>query len=122
MNALTAASGIIIPVQTQKFALDGLQGLNQVYKQVKNSVNQGLSLIGILATMVENTNMSKTTEKKLAERYEEFMFKTVIHKSVNAAYSVQNGASLCMTNGSKLGAEYIRLADEVIERLEWGVV
>lgn len=47
MNALTAADGVVIPVQTQKFALNGLQGLMDVIEQIKGTVNPALEIIGI---------------------------------------------------------------------------
>lgn len=116
MNALTASNGIVIPVQTQKFALNGLQGLTDVVNQIKETVNPGLELIGVLATMVDNTGMSKSTSDELKKRYGTQMFQTDIHRAVEAAYSSETGKSMCLSASSKLGKEYIELAKEVIKR------
>lgn len=70
MNALVASDGFIIPVQTQKFAFDGLVMLENVFGQIKNTVNNKLELIGVLATMYEtNTTASKIVLEKLKQRY-----------------------------------------------------
>ncbi len=116
MNALTASDGIIIPVQTQKFALQGLQGLNNVIAQIKSTVNPGLEVVGVLSTMVDNTTMSKTTSDELSKRFGNKMFDTVIHRAVEAAYSSDSGKSMCLESHSKLGDEYIYLGHEVILR------
>lgn len=117
INALTAADGVIIPVQTQKFALDGLDMLSEIYSQVKNTINNRIDIIGVLATMADNTNISKTVIDKLTERYGKKMFKTCIHKSVEAANSSERMKSLCL-NKTKLGEEYKALAEEVNERVK----
>lgn len=115
INALTAADGVIIPVQTQKFALDGLDMLSEIYDQVKATINPKLDIIGVLATMSDNTNISRTTSDKLAEKYGEKMFRTAIHKSVEAANSSERMKSLCLSK-TKLGEEYKQLALEVAQR------
>ena len=115
MNALTAADGVIIPVQTQKFALNGLQGLTDVIEQVKGMLNPSLEIIGILPTMLDNTNMSRDTMTELTEQYSEHLMNTRISRSVEAAYSAQKCKSLCMDN-TKLGEEYKALASEVLMR------
>jgi chromosome partitioning protein len=114
-NALTASNELLIPVQTQKFALDGMQMLMQIYNDVKNSLNPALKICGVLPTMVENTTMSKSTLVKLQEQYKKDVFNTVIHKSTEAANSSESGKSLCLRN-CKLGDEYKALALEVLER------
>ena len=75
-NALSAADGIIIPVQTQKFALEGLTMLTNIYEQIKDTLNSRLDLIGVLPTMVDNTNISKTILDKLKNMYGNKLFNT----------------------------------------------
>lgn len=116
INALTAADGVIIPVQTQKFALDGLDMLSEIYNQVKATINPKLDIIGVLATMADNTNISKLTAEKLSERYGDKMFSSSIHKSVEAANSSERMRSLCL-NKTKLGDEYKAIALEITERV-----
>ena len=56
INALTAANKLLIPVQTQKFSLDGLQALNALYEQIKTAINPNITILGVLPTMVDRTN------------------------------------------------------------------
>lgn len=114
-NALAAANGLIIPVQVQKFALDGLQSLTDIFEKIKTTINEDLELIGVLPTMVDSTNMSKNTTAALAERYGDKMFKTTISKSVEAANSSEKMIALPLTK-HKLGKEYTELAKEVVAR------
>ncbi len=117
INALTAANGMIIPVQTQKFSMDGLSALNSLYSQVRSTINPALTLIGVLPTMVDNTIVSKSALRMLSEQYDSSnVFRTMIHKSVEAAKSSENGVALCKTKSqakNKLGSEYIELAAEL---------
>ncbi len=115
INALSAADGVIIPVQTQKFACDGLSMLENIYEQVKTTINPKLEIIGVLPTMADNTNISGRTAQQLSERYSDKIFKTLIHKSVEAANSTEQMKSLCL-NKTKLGEEYKALAAEVQQR------
>lgn len=112
INAMTAANEMIIPVQTQKFSMDGLQALNSLYEQIRSTINLTLKLTGVLPTMADNTTVSKNALKTLSEQYDN-VFDTVIHKSVEAAKSSESGNALCKTK-NKLGQEYIALADELI--------
>lgn len=116
-NALTAADNLIIPVQAQKFALDGLTMLMNIYEQIKDAVNDKLELLGVLATMVDNTNMSKSVVEKLSERYGDKLFLTKISKSVEAANSSERMKALTFGK-SKLGEEYKQLGAEVMERIK----
>ena len=115
INALTASDKVIIPVQTQKFAFEGLTSLTFICEQIKETINKGLEISGVAATMADNTNMSKTTHEMLKSKYKSLMFDTVIHKSVEAANSSGRNKSLCLTK-TKLGEEYKSLAEEVIKR------
>lgn len=65
VNALTASHKVIIPVQTQKFAYEGLNSLIDICRQVKETINKNLEVSGIVATMAENTKMSRNTLEML---------------------------------------------------------
>jgi chromosome partitioning protein len=112
INALTAANGMIIPVQTQKFSMDGLTALNSLYSQIRSTINPALTLTGVLPTMADNTNVSKNALRTLSVEYDS-IFRTVIHKSVEAAKSSESGNALCRTK-NRLGEEYLALSEEVI--------
>ncbi|PYG84885.1 chromosome partitioning protein [Ruminiclostridium sufflavum DSM 19573] len=115
-NAITAADSLIIPVQAQKFALDGLVQLEQVYELVKVNVNPNLKIEGVLLTMLDNTNMSKAVEKALKDKYGRTLFVTRIHRRVEATNSTYERKSLVSNINSVLGAEYINVTKELIER------
>lgn len=115
INALTAADKLLIPVQTQKFSLDGLQALSSLYEQIRTAINPKLSMLGVLPTMVDHTTVSKNALEELHKKYGNALFHTVISKSVEAAKSSENGTPLCMT-AHKLGKEYDDLAMEVLSR------
>ena len=115
INALTAADRVLIPVQTQKFSMDGLQSLEALTQLVKANTNPKLNLIGVLLTMVDRTKVSRTAIETLNEKYGEMLFRTSISKSIEATKSSENGTPLCLT-GHKLGQEYDELAQEVLSR------
>ena len=115
INALTVSDKLLIPVQTQKFSMDGLQSLESLYHQIKTAVNPKLNLLGVLPTMTDRTRVSRASVETLTEKYGEMLFRTHISKSVEAARSSENRMPLCLTD-SKLGREYEELAQEVLER------
>ncbi len=115
-NALAAADGLIIPVQAQKFALDGLSHLEQVYQMVKLNVNTGLTIDAVILTMYDNTNMSKAVEAALEDKYGDTLLVTRIHKRVEASNSTYEQKSLVSNKNSILGGEYISVTKELIER------
>ena len=116
MNALSSSDGVIIPVQTQKFSLDGLKLFLPVFEQVRTNINPKLKLEGILITMSDNTNMSKAVEDELSNQFGKLIFNAKIHRSVEAANSTFEHKSLVVTKNSKLGKEYENLANELLER------
>lgn len=76
VNALTASDNVIIPVQTQKFAYEGLGSLINICEQVKETINKNLEVSGIIATMAENTKMSRNTLEMLDKNYKDLLYKT----------------------------------------------
>lgn len=118
VNVLGVSNGIIIPVQTHKFAWNGLTKLNDIIIQSKDILNSSLKIIGILPTMVDNTKISKNIYQNLMDTYKDLVFTTAIPKCVEAPNSTQNGLSICLTKGSRLGESYKNLSKEVIARLK----
>ena len=115
-NALTVADYLLIPVQSQKLAVNGLDSLMKVFNSVKKQVNHKIELIGVLPTMVDGTKMSKDVITLLSDKYGDKMFDTHISKAVAAAKIADTNVALPLTN-HKLGTEYIALAKEVADRL-----
>lgn len=117
MNALTASSGVIIPVQVQDFAFGGLKTLTGVIAQIQETINPDLEIIGVLSTMVDRTNASKRVVEQLENIYNEALFSTQIHSDTQAVESTKQHKALCLIKGSKLGEEYIACTDELTKRI-----
>lgn len=116
VNALAASDYVIAPVQAQKFALDGISLFLNAFKMVRTNLNPDLKLAGILLTMYDNTNMAKAVRETLYEQYKDFLFNTTISRSVEATNSTYEQKSLVSRKNSKLGKQYIELAEEFLER------
>lgn len=117
INALAAASGVIIPVQTQDFALDGITQFEDTFGQVKSYINPALELVGILPTMAEHTVTTRDVLERLDVKYKDELFQTRIGKYTEATDSVRTKQSMVNMRGGKLGAKYIELAHEVLTRV-----
>lgn len=117
VNAFAAASSVIIPVQAQKFAVDGINSLLNILRLVQRQLNPGLKLEGIVRTMQDRTNMSRAVGEVLLQEYGELVYKTAISRSTEAANSTYKKQSLC-SYSNKLGQEYEQLADELLTREE----
>ncbi len=115
INAFAAANSVIIPVQTQKFAVDGINSLMNVLQMVRQQLNPQLVLEGILLTMADHTNMSKAVSNALTEEYRELVFSTAISRSTEAANSSYSQRSL-VSYANKLGKEYDSLAKELLAK------
>lgn len=116
INALAASDYVIVPVQAQKFALDGISLFNNLFKIVKENLNPKLELLGVVLTMYDNTNMAKAVFDVLKEEYGNKLFNTVISKRAEATYSTYEHKSLVSNRSSKLGKQYIQLMKECLER------
>ena len=115
INALAAADRVLIPVQTQKFSMDGLQALESLLEQIKNTINPKVNLLGILPTMSDRTTVSRNAVNALSKKYGEMMFRTAVSKSVEAAKSSETGIPLCACSG-RLGKEYEQFTQEVLSK------
>lgn len=116
INALAASDSVLIPVQAQKFALDGLDLLLDIYNMVKTNINPALEIEGVLVTMADSTNMSHAVEDALTDRFKEKVFTTHISRSVEATNSTYAQQSLVSLKRSRLGKEYLAVAEELLER------
>jgi chromosome partitioning protein len=116
VNALVAADSVIIPVQTQKFSLDGIRQFEEIFNLVKNSLNPNLQIAGILETMHDNTNMSKAVETALQSDYQGLLFSERISRLVEAGASAAAQKSLVNTKNSRLGVQYARVVEELLRK------
>ena len=115
-NALIASDGIIITVQAQQFALDGLEDLMNVYKLIKRQGNPKLSIEGVLVTMTDKTTVSRLVEADLRKRFGNLVFRTSISRRVEAINSTILRHSLIGTAGSQVGLQYKAVTDELLAR------
>lgn len=113
-NALAVADGVIIPVQMQKFALNGIVQFEDIFNLVKENINPKLRIFGILETMTERTAMSKEIDKVLNDRYDDLVFDTKISRRIEAANSTAERISLISRKSSTIGNQYRQLAQEIL--------
>ncbi len=117
LNALMAADGVIVPIQCEFFALEGVSELMDTIARVQNSFDHPLSIEGILLTMYdERNNLTKQVAADLREFFQDSVFKTSIPRSVRLAEAPSHGLSILSYDPRSRGAEsYIQLAKEILE-------
>ncbi|HJP40938.1 MAG TPA: ParA family protein [Dehalococcoidia bacterium] len=119
VNALAAASSVLIPVQCEYLALEGLSRLVQTLDLVRKNLNPGLSIAGVLLTMFDaRTRLASEVEEEVREHFDE-TFATVIPRSVRLGEAPSHGKTIFKYDPSGRGATaYEALADELINRQE----
>jgi chromosome partitioning protein len=115
LNALVAGDYVIVPVQTQYYALEGLKQLLETLDIVRNRFNPRLEMLGVLLTFYEGrTLLSRDVEQQMREYFRDKVFKTVIHRTVRLAEAPSAGQSVITYDPGGKGAEQYRaLAREV---------
>lgn len=118
VNALGASSGVIIPVQTQYFALRGMDLLFQTIDKVRARINRKLRIVGILPTIYEErTKHAREVMEELQRTYSNMLLKTVVPKTVALADSTMAGESVLTFSPNSPAAEaYRALAKEIESR------
>lgn len=114
-NALFAADGVLIPVQTEDFSVDGLDDMLALVDMVRAGGRPDLEIIGILPTMLTNTKISNGILSDLQSKYPEYCFECGIRRSIDAAKSVQTRTPLVAMR-SKLAEQYQYAVDELLSR------
>lgn len=117
INSLTAADSVIIPVQPEFFALEGLGKLLRTIRLVQGGVNPGLMIEGFVVTMFDGrTKVHNQVVGDLREHFKELVFKTIIQRNIRLSEAPSHGKPIIlydiMSNGS---ASYLNLAREVLE-------
>ncbi len=115
-NALIASDKLIIPIQAEIFAWSALEDLLGVIDLVKKQANPALEIEGLLITMRNNTVVSRTVEEDLRNRFGNLVFDTSISELVEAVESTLKKRSLINNPGSRIGAQYIAVANELLVR------
>lgn len=118
LNALTAVREIFIPIQTQFFALQGMNRLLETIEIVRKKVNPLLKVTGVIPVMYDvRTNLSHQVLEKIKQYFKREVFKTVIRENVRIAESPSFGIPITIYSPDSYGAEdYMKLAKEVISR------
>lgn len=116
VNALAASNSVLVPVQAQKAALDGLDLFLDIFRRVKANLNPSLTLEGVLVTMYDQTNMAHAVENALAEQFPQLLIEQKISRLVEATNSTYTQSSLVNTKNSRLGQEYVAVVQELLRR------
>ena len=118
VNALTAADGVLIPIQTEYYALEGLSQLVNTIRLVRESLNPRLEIIGVLLTMFDGrTRLSGQVAAEVRRHLNETVYDTVVPRSVRLAEAPSHGLPIALYDPSSRGAlAYGALALEVAAR------
>jgi chromosome partitioning protein len=116
LNALMAADSVLVPIQCEFFALEGVSELMDTIDRVRDSFGQPLRIEGILLTMFDDrTNLARQVAADLREFFGSEVFRTVIPRSIRLAEAPSHGKSILIYDPGSRGAEaYIQLAKEVL--------
>ena len=118
INALAASQGVLVPLQTEYYALEGLSGLLATIEQIKQRYNPGLRLDGILRTMHDVRNRLATeVSGQLIQHFGDQVYRTIIPRNVRVAEAPSHGQSVLLYDRYSRGAvSYMALASEMVRR------
>lgn len=118
INALTAADSVIVPLQTEFYAMEGLSQIVRTIALVQKGLNPALNIEGILLTMFDGrNNLSRQVEEEVRTHFGEKVFKTVIPRNVRLSEAPSHGRPIILYDIASRGATaYLELAKEVIQR------
>jgi len=118
VNALTAADSVIIPVQCEYFALEGLGKLLNTIKIIQNRLNPKLEIEGFLLTMFDSRlNLSNQVYEEVKRHFQEMVFDTVIQRNVKLSEAPSYGKPVVLYDASSKGAiNHMNLAREILQR------
>ena len=118
INALSAADSILIPIQCEYFALEGLSQLLQTIRLVQRHLNKKLDIEGVLITMYDGRlNLSKQVEKEVRDHFKGSTFNTTIRRNVRLGEAPSFGKPILLYEANSPGAQdYLALVEEILER------
>ena len=116
INALTAAQSVLIPIQTEYYALEGVTALMDTVRRVRHSLNTALEIEGVLLTMYDGrTNLSLQVAAQVKKHFKKQVFRTVIPRNVRLGEAPSHGEPISLYDPrSQGGLAYAALAEEVI--------
>ena len=118
VNALTAAASVIIPVQCEYFALEGISKLLNTIKIIKAKLNPSLEIEGFLLTMFDSRlRLANQIYDEVKRHFQELVFKTIIHRNVKLSEAPSHGIPVILYDADSNGAKnHLALAKEIITR------
>ena len=118
VNALTAAQRVLVPIQCEYYALEGVTSLMSTVDRVRRAFNPGLDLEGVLMTMLDGrTNLSLQVVDSVKKHFRGKVFATAIPRNVRLGEAPSHGLPIHLYDGRSLGTDaYRRLAQEVLKR------
>ena len=118
VNALTAAQGVVIPVQCEYYALEGLSSLIQTIEQIKETVNPTLKVEGLIRTMYDPRNsLTRDVSQQLLSHFGDKVYNTVIPRNVRLAEAPSHGLPVLIYDEKSKGSlAYLALAGEMIRK------
>tara|TARA_Y100001936_G_C15944821_1_gene596802 strand:- start:3 stop:767 length:765 start_codon:yes stop_codon:yes gene_type:complete len=119
INALTASDAIVIPIQCEYYALEGLGQLLNTVRLVQRHLNKELEIIGILMTMYDGRlNLSKQVVNEVNSFFKDKLFKTYIHRNVRLSEAPSFGKPALLYDANSTGAQnYMSLTEEILQRV-----
>ena len=116
VNAMTTADSVLVPIQCEYYALEGLSQLIHTVNLIRKKINPNLTMEGVVFTMYDaRTNLSEEVVQNVKDTLEERIFKTLIPRNVRLAEAPSYGQPINIYDGKSAGAEAYRgLADELI--------
>ncbi|MBN2370592.1 MAG: ParA family protein [Vicinamibacteria bacterium] len=122
VNALCAADTVLVPLQCEYFAMEGLSELMATLKRIKRTLNPAIDVEGVLLTMVdERTNLSQQVMSEIREHFRDRVFQTTIPRSVRLAEAPSFGKPILLYDIKSRGAQaYLELAREIMIHEEKG--
>jgi len=120
INALTAADSVIIPLQCEFFALEGVQQLTDTISVVKKKWNPGLEILGVLLTMYDKRyGLTRAVDEDVRATFGDRVFKTVVPRNVRVSEAPSHGKPALFYDFNSTGAQaYLRVATEVVQKTE----
>ncbi len=118
LNAMVAAQAVLVPVQCEFFALEGISQLKESIDQIRSTLNPGLEIQGVVLTMHDaRTSLSKEVADNVRQFFGPKVYETVIPRNVKVAEAPSHGIPILVYDQASVGAKaYIGLAREIIER------
>lgn len=118
VNAMTAVHGVIIPMQCEYYALEGLADLTQTIDRIKDALNPTLQIVGVLRTMYDGRSaLTRDVSAELHEYFGSKLYETVIPRNVRLAEAPAHGVPVLYFEKSSKGAiAYLNLAAEIIKK------